>query len=124
MKNSIYIVLGGGAGALLRYIVNRISGGAAPANIPAATLIVNCIGALCAGFFFCLFEGKFGTERLRFFLVTGFLGAFTTFSAFSLESARLFLGGIYASALLNILLNNILCILAVFAGIWLYNKFF
>lgn len=125
--NFFYVALGGGGGALTRYIVSRavdrlVNGAAGGVFfIPLGTLAVNCAGALCAGLVFGFFEGNSGAERIRLLILTGFLGGFTTFSTFSIESARLFLSGAMSAALINVILNNTLCLIAVFAGMSVYK---
>jgi CrcB protein len=117
----LYVVIGGGIGALLRYVssgfVNALLGG----KFPWGTLFVNCIGALAIGFLANMFELFSVSVKWRLFLVTGFLGGYTTFSAYSLESVQYLIGGDIKHAVVNILLNNVLCLLFVLLGIWL-NK--
>jgi CrcB protein len=116
----ISVVLGGGAGALLRFLVSRaVNTLFSPALFIPGTLIVNGAGALCIGFLSSLFAKLPAGEALKPLFITGFLGGLTTFSAFSLETARFIEQGHIAAALVNVLLNNLLCILLVFAGMGL-----
>ena len=124
----VYVALGGGAGALMRYLASRaVNLLFSPALFIPGTLAVNCAGALFIGFLSGLFDGAAGAagtaayQTLRPLLITGFLGGLTTFSAFSLETARFIQQGNIAAALVNVVLNNILCLLCVFAGMGLFR---
>ncbi len=116
---------GGLLGAMLRYQVglwiaagNRFSE-YLPAGLPLATLLVNVAGSFVIGAIFGLFSASPGgmpPDPLRLLFVTGFLGAFTTFSAFSIETLQLVQQGNVWLALLNVMLNMALCLLAVVIG--------
>jgi CrcB protein len=111
------VFIGGGIGAALRFLCS--SGMSSVAGIwivPAGTLLVNTAGALVIGFLASLFSSLAVPAELRLFLMTGFLGGFTTFSTYSLETVQYLQSGNLKSALMNILLNNILCFVFVFAG--------
>ncbi|MDR0562107.1 MAG: fluoride efflux transporter CrcB [Spirochaetaceae bacterium] len=115
--NYIAIIIGGGIGAVLRYGSTFLIQSAYNKPFPLGTLFVNGAGALLIGFFFKTFEAFTVPEGLRFFVITGFLGGYTTFSTYSLETLRFFLDGHIKQALLNIALNNGISILCVLAGI-------
>jgi CrcB protein len=115
------IIVGGGIGALLRYLSSQFINSSANIKFPLGTLFVNCFGALLIGFLINIFDLFSINVKWKLFLITGFLGAYTTFSAFSLETVQYFINGNIRHGLINILLNNVLCILFVLLGIWL-NK--
>ncbi|MCU7939668.1 MAG: fluoride efflux transporter CrcB [gamma proteobacterium symbiont of Bathyaustriella thionipta] len=114
------IAVGGAFGAIMRFWV---SGGVYTwlgRDFPYGTLSVNVIGSFLIGVVSILL-----TERLtlgaevRSFIMIGFLGAFTTFSTFSLETLFLLQEGLLVKAAGNILTNVLFCIMATWGGIML-----
>jgi CrcB protein len=90
-------------------------------NFPLGTIFVNCIGALLIGFLINIFDIFGINAKWKLLIITGFLGGYTTFSAYSVETVNYFINGNIKYGIMNILLNNILCIIFVLLGIWL-NK--
>jgi CrcB protein len=119
--NYLCIVIGGGIGALLRYFSNQFINSSMNIKFPFGTLFVNCIGALLIGFLINIFDLSSINMKWKLFLITGFLGGYTTFSAYSLETVQFLINSNIKHAITNILLNNVLCILFVLMGMWL-NK--
>ncbi|MDR0557455.1 MAG: fluoride efflux transporter CrcB [Treponema sp.] len=115
----VYIVIGGGIGALSRYVSSQFINSALHIKFPIGVLFVNCIGALLIGFLTTIFDLFSMNVKWRLFLTTGFLGGYTTFSTYSLETVQYFINGNIKHALVNIALNNIICILLVLLGMWL-----
>jgi len=122
--SAIYIVIGGGIGALLRYFTSQFVNNVYNKNFSLGTIFVNCTGALLIGFLIDIF-GIFGINpKWKLLVITGFLGGYTTFSTYSVETVNYFINGNIKYGILNILLNNILCILFVLLGIWLNKLLF
>lgn len=115
--NFLYIALGGSLGAVARYVVSTAIYANFKQTLPLGTLLVNSTGSLAIGFLFVLLEKAGGNEAMKLVLITGFLGAYTTFSTYSLDTVRLFLDGKFLAGSVNFLLNNGICLLFVFAGI-------
>ncbi len=114
VRELLLVGAGGAVGSALRYAV---SGAAAMAAFPAGTLVVNVTGSLLIGLVAGLAESRslFSAEAWLF-LVTGVLGGYTTFSAFSLETLLLLRGGQTTTALTSVALQVGLGVAAAFAG--------
>ena len=114
----VAIALGGALGALARYGVTLLTFPAAANRLPVATLAVNVSGCLLMGICYVLIvEKAVLSPEWRHWLMTGFLGAFTTFSAVALESVALWQNGHGQVALLYIAVSVCACVLAVALGI-------
>lgn len=115
--NMIFAIAAGGAlGSILRhYAVAALN-----AAFPYGTLFVNVLGSFLIGLLieWLALKGNLPQET-RAFLITGFLGGFTTFSAFSADALRLADTGAVTQAILYILLSVGLSLLAVFSGVYL-----
>ena len=115
--NILVVAVGGAIGATLRYTVIRFFVYLNVISFPYGTLVVNIVGSFLIGFLaFLLVNRYLHNETVRLFLIVGVLGAFTTFSSFSLDTLHLFLQHRYFSAILYILSSVILCIIAAFLG--------
>ena len=111
-------MLGGSLGAISRYLISTWINNKIDANFPFGTLSVNVIGSFLMGFLMVWLVEKIGLNPLvRLALFVGFLGAFTTFSTFSMETLNLFNEGLALRALLNMLINVTFTVLAVWIGV-------
>ncbi|OAV70338.1 crcB-like family protein [Bacteroidales bacterium Barb4] len=115
MVKILLMAAGGAAGTVLRYAVTVCMSRVAPA-FPLGVLTVNAAGSFLIGLCWCLAEAFHWSFYARAFLFTGLFGGFTTFSSFSLDTMELFRVGAYKAAGLNIVANNALGLMAVFAG--------
>jgi CrcB protein len=121
MQQLVFIAIGGSAGAVSRYLISRGLNMLSIGIFPYGTLAVNIIGAFLIGFLFSIFNDLVIPVHYKSMITIGFLGAFTTFSTYSLESVNLLMSGEYKIAALNILLNNFFSLAAVIGGIFLFR---
>ena len=123
MKDFLAVAAGGAFGAVLRYLVYLLAGLFFGMDYPFGTLIVNIVGSFVMG---VLVEGMAlawtVSEQLRLVLVVGILGAFTTFSTFSLDVAVLYERGRSGLVAGYILISVICSIGALFAGMYLTRR--
>ena len=113
------VALGGAIGAVARFLVVSGATRFLGAHFPIGTLLVNVIGSLAMGVLAAFLLGPKGTAPIAPFLLTGLLGGFTTFSAFSLDVIRLLEAGRLGSAALYVVGSVVLSILACGMGLWL-----
>ncbi|OUR83767.1 camphor resistance protein CrcB [Colwellia psychrerythraea] len=116
----LYIALGGACGASLRFYISQLVLNWLGKGFPFATLMVNIIGSFTMGLLYQLIEHEILNISVHRTLIgIGFLGAFTTFSTFSLDSLLLLQQGDVLKATINILLNVSLCIAAAALGMFM-----
>jgi CrcB protein len=116
--NYLLVFIGGGLGSSLRHTVNVVCTRALGTAFPYHTFIINITGSAIMGLIagYLAFQGD-ASQHWRLFLMTGILGGYTTFSAFSLDAAVLYERGEIALALLYVLGSVVLSILGLFAGL-------
>lgn len=116
----LFIGVGGFLGAISRYYVSKYSNIFLGDKLPLGTVIVNVTGSFILGFLYVLSVERLAvSENFRLFLGVGFLGAYTTFSTFSVEFINLISEGVYISAIFYWVFNVVLSIVAAFFGIYL-----
>lgn len=123
MNAYLLVFLGGGLGSAARYAATSAVGRATGQSFPWGTLFVNVAGSLAMGIVIAWLARRSGGDAtLRLLLATGFLGGFTTFSAFSLDAVSLYERGAHASAALYVLASVAASIAALFGGLWLARQ--
>ena len=121
MIATLLVFLGGGIGAAARHGVNVGAARLLGTAFPWGTLAVNVVGSLAMGLIAAWFAFRVDaglTQHTRLFLTTGVLGGFTTFSAFSLDTAVLWERGTVGIAAAYVAGSVVLSILALVAGLW------
>ena len=118
------VALGGALGAVARYGVNIGSVQVFGHGFPWATLIVNVLGSFLMGLVIAKFaQADHVSQEMKTFVVTGFLGAFTTFSTFSLDAVTMWERGDLMQAFLYISASVIVSIGALFVALWVMKSF-
>ena len=114
----LLVFFGGGLGASLRHLVNLICARCIGIGFPWGTFIINISGSTVMGLIagYLAFKGE-ASQPWRLFLMTGILGGYTTFSAFSLDAALLYERGEFGLAALYVLGSVVLSIAGLFGGL-------
>ena len=122
--NYILVLLGGGLGASLRHTVNVGCARACGLNFPYGTFVINITGSLVMGLIagYLAFKGE-ASQPWRLFLMTGVLGGYTTFSAFSLDAVTLYERGQGGLAAFYVLGSVMLSIAGLIGGLSLVRHF-
>ena len=120
----ILIALGGGLGALIRYLVDTAVNTAArrrwpKLGLPLGTALINITGSLLLGLFAGWLMFRTGDASWKLAIGTGLLGGFTTFSTASVEAARLIIAGRWQAAIVHALGMMIAALGAAGLGVWL-----
>ncbi|WP_333877983.1 fluoride efflux transporter CrcB [Flavobacterium sp.] len=120
LKTILYIALGGAIGSVLRFLTTVVVSKFWASHFPLATFLANIIGCFLIGFCIGILEKNQLTDsHLKWFLVTGFCGGYTTFSAFGLENINLFQNNTGFVAFAYIGLSVILGLFAVWLGLFI-----
>jgi CrcB protein len=120
----LLVFIGGGLGASLRHAVNMISARGLGTAFPYGTFIINITGSIVMGLIagYLAFKGE-ASQPWRLFLMTGILGGYTTFSAFSLDTALLYERGEIGLAVFYVAGSVGISIAGLFAGLALVRHF-
>lgn len=120
MSKLLVVGLGGFLGAVARYGVTLLVGTFWTREFPLATFLINVTGSFVLGLFSTLAAERLELDpRLRLFVATGFVGAYTTFSTFEYETQRLAEAGALLWGLVNIVTSVVVGYAAVQLGVWL-----
>ncbi len=122
MNELFAIAVGGALGAVARYLLGETITGHFGNSFPWGIFTVNALGCLCIGVLFVLLVEQQDGTVWRSFLMVGFLGAFTTFSTFSLQTLALFETGRWLTAALYSFGSLITYLVRVSAGVWISRQ--
>ena len=116
----IYLITGGAIGTTARYALSGLVYRFLGAGFPYGTFCVNLLGCFILGFFVTFFERKFTfNANISLLVITGFCGAFTTFSTFIFETGHLLKDGQLLQAFSNVLLSVLIGLVVFRLGIFL-----
>lgn len=116
----LLLFFAGGSGVLCRYFVGRAAINFQWVALPFGTLIVNVVGSFLMGYLSWVMLQKWQmSKEVQLIILTGFLGGFTTFSAFSLEMVSLIEDGSFMRAVVYLLASVSLCLVMCLLGLWL-----
>ena len=117
----IYIAFGGSLGSILRFLVSNYSKLYFP-FFPIGTLLINVLGSFFIGLLISFLNNKEISEIfIRYFLIIGILGSFTTFSAFSIETLDLYKAKGLSLSLLYVMFSILLSVIAAYIGLNLFK---
>jgi CrcB protein len=120
----LLVFVGGGLGATLRHLINLTCARFMGTGFPWGTFIINISGSTVMGLIagYLAFKGE-ASQPWRLFLMTGILGGYTTFSAYSLDAALLYERGELGLSALYVIGSVVLSVGGLFAGLWLVRQF-
>ena len=125
MNKFLLVAAGGAIGAAARYGVSSFVTRLLPVEFPYGTLSVNVTGAVLMGIAWAVFSNAVKPSAgAELFLMVGVLGAFTTFSTYSLETFSMIQFRDYGKAAVNVLANNILCVAFIFVSYYAAMRIF
>lgn len=123
LTNLLLLAFAGALGTLARYFTYALCARSPWAGLPLGTLTVNVLGSFAFAVVFVLAEQHARLNPVsKWLLLTGFMGAFTTFSTFAFETSQYLMARDYLAASINLLANNILGIGAFMLGWWLTSS--
>jgi|TARA_B100001113_G_C20734864_1_gene459645 CrcB protein len=119
MTKLIFIAFGGALGAPLRYLINDLMKNSYFFMMPSGIMLVNFIGCFCIGIAMAQISDL--KSNVYFFLIIGFLGSFTTMSAFSQQTIELLYNGKDLNALIYVFASIASCLIGTFLAYYLFK---
>ncbi len=116
MSNLVLIAFFGAIGSLFRFVLIQATPKINYLNFPIGTIVVNLIGSFLIGIVASLFEKQLLNNEFRSFIVFGFLGGFTTFSAFTYEVFNLLKSGNYINLFIYLFVSIIISLILFYVG--------
>lgn len=117
LKTIVLVATGGALGSTLRYLTSVLVERFFQTSLPLATFIANVLGCFLIGLFIGFLDQNLLKESMKWFLITGFCGGFTTFSAFGFENYNLITSSHPVTALLYISISVLAGIFAIYFGL-------
>lgn len=118
----LFVAMGGAIGASMRYLIVQISTNLLGKGFPFGTLVVNVLGSFLLGILYSFMQQDNGENAgLRALIGIGLLGAFTTFSTFSLDTVLLIQHGEIMKASLNVFFNVTVCLISVWLALLIFK---
>lgn len=119
IKQLLWVGIGGGMGSMLRFLVSVVTNKFVQGTFPWPTLLVNLSGCFLIGILVSIVtQPPYTDNNMRFLLITGFCGGYTTFSTFANENMVLFENQQYLMAIGYTLLSVVMGVALVWAGMW------
>lgn len=119
--NFLFVGIGGFLGAVSRYSVYQGVNRFLPSAFPYATLLVNTMGSFCLGLLAAWLAHNSMPEKFSLLIGVGFLGAFTTFSTYSMDLVNLYKSGHVVLCAVNLLINPIFAVFAAALGLKIFS---
>lgn len=124
MLKVIIVGFGGFFGSVFRYLIYLLSNNLIGYSFPFGTFLVNVIGCFLIGLIYQIFSDVISlSDNLKLFMTIGFLGGFTTFSAFSLDIFLLYQSNSKLVAIIYIFITLVLSLLAMLGGMWIFKAY-
>ena len=124
MLKVIIVGFGGFFGSIFRYLIYLLSNNLIGYSFPFGTILVNVLGCFLIGLIYQIFSDTISlSDNLKLFMTIGFLGGFTTFSAFSLDVFLLYQSNSKLVAIIYIFITLVLSLLAMLGGMWIFRAY-